>query len=96
MSPGAWHAVVDDARRFADRWHHVAIGHGWTIEQLYGLHPVAPWRNLASMGAAWLVASRRDQVIDVDRDAVTLRTRSGATLRIYRRAPQSTSPNRCR
>jgi hypothetical protein len=37
------------------------------------------------MGAFWFVASRHDQIMSVDRIAINLKTRSCATLRIYRR-----------
>jgi hypothetical protein len=48
MSPGMWHAIIADVRRFADRWHSVAIGQGWTIDQLYGLHRQAPGTSQSS------------------------------------------------
>jgi hypothetical protein len=38
----------------------------------------------AGMGAAWLIAKRGDQVTSINHDAITLKTRSGAVLRIYR------------
>jgi hypothetical protein len=83
--PGVWHAIVADVRRLADRWHRVAVGQGWSIDQLYGLDPVAPRARLDRMGAFWLVASRRDLVLSVDRVAMTLKTRSCAILRLHRR-----------
>lgn len=85
VSPGTWHAIVDDVRRFANRWHAVAASHGWTVEQLYGWHPDAPHRT-SELGAGWLIAKCGHHVIDVDREAITLKTQSGATLRIYRTA----------
>lgn len=85
--PGMWHAIVRDVRRLADRWHHAAIGQGWTVDELYGLDAVAPRARLDRMGAFWLVASRQDQVTGLDRRAIALKTRSGASLRIYRGAP---------
>jgi hypothetical protein len=88
-SPGAWHAIVAEVRRLADRWHHAAVSHGWTIEELYPLHAVSPFNRLDQMDAFWVAARRGDQVTAVDHVAITLKTRSGATLRIYRHAPQS-------
>jgi hypothetical protein len=85
--PGVWHAIVADVRQLADRWHRVAVGQGWTMDDLYGLDATAPRARLDRMGAFWLIASRRDQVICLDREAISLKTRSGAVLRLYRRLP---------
>ena len=85
VSPGTWHAIVADVRRLADRWHHAAIAQRWTVDQLYALHADAPFTRLDAMGAFWIAARRRDQVTAVDHIAITLKTRSGAVLRIYRR-----------
>ncbi len=84
VSPGRWREIVDGVRRFADGWHHAATAAAWTAEQLYGLSRQAPYARLDVMGAAWIVAARRDQVISVDRSAITLKTRSSATLQVYR------------
>ena len=89
VSPGAWHAIVAEVRRLADRWHHAAVSQGWTIEELYPLHAVSPFNRLDQMDAFWIAARRGHQVTAVDHVAITLKTRSGATLRIYRHAPQS-------
>lgn len=85
IGPGAWQAIVEDVRRFANRWHRAAIRQGWTTDELYGLHGQAPYARLDAMGAAWIVAWRRDQVIGLDAKAITLKTRSPATLKIYRK-----------
>jgi hypothetical protein len=89
VSPAIWDAIVAEVRRLADRWHHAAICQGWTVEELYALHAVSPFNRLDPMDAFWIAARRGHQVTAVDHVAITLKTRSGATLRIYRHAPQS-------
>jgi hypothetical protein len=85
ISPGNWYDIIDGVRHFADRWHRPAMAAGWTEGQLYGLDREAPYTRLDAMGAAWLVASRRDQVVSIGPDAITLKTRSCAMLRLFRR-----------
>jgi hypothetical protein len=58
--------------------------------------PSPPFNRLDQMGAFWIAARRRDQVTAVDHVAITLKTRSGVTLRIYRHAPHSTASDCCR
>jgi hypothetical protein len=55
--------------------------------QLYGLDPVAPRARVGRMGAAFLVALRGHQVIDVSAEAITVVTRTSARLRIFRGKP---------
>ncbi len=57
---------------------------GWTQVQLYGLDPVAPRARVGRMGAAFLVALRGHQVIEVDAKAITMVARTAARLKVYR------------
>jgi hypothetical protein len=51
---------------------------------LYGLDPIAPRARVGRIGAAFLVALRGHQVVEVDHRAITVVTRTSARLRVYR------------
>jgi hypothetical protein len=54
---------------------------GWTFDELFAL--AEPFANVSLQGAAWFVGNAT--VAAVTADAITLRTPSGSTLRIYRK-----------
>jgi hypothetical protein len=82
-----WFDIVSAVRTFAQRHGGQARDCGWPALCLYGLHPRAPWVNLAACGAAWLVARAGYQVLAVGRDDILVVARSASRLRIYRAAP---------
>jgi hypothetical protein len=57
---------------------------GWTSDELFAI--VEPFARIDLQGAAWFIGDTN--VTAVTADAITLRTTSGATLRIYRRGMQ--------
>jgi hypothetical protein len=62
-----WRDLVARLRQFEIPWGGRARLAGWTLLQLYGLDPIAPRARVGRMGAAFLVALRGHQVVDVDR-----------------------------
>jgi len=80
-----WSLAVATVEEFAARWHSPATGLGWSPLQLYGLDCRAPYANLAGMGGAFVVARCDHHVVDVTAEAIQVRSRNGADLRIYRR-----------
>jgi hypothetical protein len=57
---------------------------GWSIDELFCLGE--PFANVSPQGAAWFVGDSTVTAVTVD--AITLRTASGATQRLYRRSLQ--------
>ena len=79
-----WAGVVADVAAFAERWDSQARAAGYSDLELYGLHRSAPYTNLSAMGAAWVMARGGFAAIAVTADAIAMRSRTGATLRIRR------------
>jgi hypothetical protein len=76
-----WLAQCAGVRRFVeDGWRQKAVALGWTHDELFDLRD--PFCNLSLQGAAWFV--RDKTVTAVTADAITLRSASGSTTRIYR------------
>jgi hypothetical protein len=79
-----WRQLVARLRAFEQPWGARARLAGWSPLQLYGLEPVAPRARVGRMGAAFLVALRGHQVVEVGAEAITVVTRTAARLRLYR------------
>lgn len=76
-----WFVVRAGVARFADEWADKAMALGWTLDDLFAL--AEPFANVSLQGAAWFVGDKT--VTAVTADAITLRTESGATQRVYRK-----------
>jgi hypothetical protein len=79
-----WMELVARLRGFEERWSATAEAARWNLVELWGLDPVAPRNRLSRMGGAWLACLRNHQVIQVDREAIRLVTRTSARQSIYR------------
>jgi hypothetical protein len=79
-----WAEDLAAAKAFAQRW---CSACGWSRLDLWGVHPRAPGKRLAAMGAAILACRRGDRVLEVDAGAILVVTRLGSRLRVYRAAP---------
>lgn len=76
-----WQAHCAGVRQFVeDGWHPKAVALGWTHDELFDLRD--PFCNLSLQGAAWFVGGKT--VTAITADAITLRSASGSTTRIYR------------
>ncbi len=84
-----WHALVARLKAFEQPWGGRARLAGWQPLELYGLHPIAPRTRLSAMGAAFIVALRAHQVVDVDHVGLMLVSRTAARLRILRGRPDT-------
>jgi hypothetical protein len=82
--PDRWQRLRDGAVRFAEEWADKALTLGWSREELFNVDE--PFANVSMQGAAWFIGD--STVTAVTADAITLRTISGATLRLYRRGLQ--------
>jgi hypothetical protein len=79
-----WHWFVNDAGLLLDAWGQHAAALGWTPEDLFGLHLVAPLARYDHMGLCWLLKGNTVRLLNVD----------SATLSdglIYRRTSRSQS-----
>jgi hypothetical protein len=57
---------------------------GWSLLQLYGLDPVAPYARIGPIGGAFVASLRAHRVVAVDAAAIHLVTRTASRLQIYR------------
>jgi hypothetical protein len=88
-----WVDLIARVQAAALRWDVPVRSAGWSTLDLYGL-PRAPCARVDAMGAFFLVARPGDRVV-LAVDAMEVRTRSGARLRVYRRHephPQAVLP----
>jgi hypothetical protein len=69
------------AIRFAAVYAAEAMRLGWARDELFAL--TEPFANLSRQGAAWFVGGAA--IVEVTAAAITLRTASGATTRIYKK-----------
>jgi hypothetical protein len=79
-----WVELVAAVRAFERRFGADAEAAGWSLLQLYGLDPVAPYSRVGRMGAAFLASLRSHRVIRVDTHLIRVVTRTAARLSIYR------------
>lgn len=54
-----WNLFIDDAGIFIDRWGKQADRLGWSVEDLFGLHPTAGLNRHDAAGLCWLLKSQR-------------------------------------
>jgi hypothetical protein len=50
-----WNAFINDAGLFLDAWGKQAERLGWTVDDLFGLHPRTPMARYDQMGMLWLL-----------------------------------------
>ena len=74
-----WHQFINDAGIFLDQWGCEAEQLDWRVEDLFGLHPLAPMARYDGMGLLWMLQG----------ECVVALTATGARLSggltIYRR-----------
>ena len=80
FAPSRWRPIQEGAAHFAEEWGACALALGWSEAELFAL--VEPFARIDLQGAAWFIGA--DKVTAVTADAITLRTVTGAALRIYR------------
>jgi hypothetical protein len=78
-----WQCTVDAALTFADKWAAEAYQLGWTVEDVCGLHPIAPAARNDCKGIAWLLD--RARVAAIDANGADIVTEGGARQRFYRK-----------
>jgi hypothetical protein len=78
-----WHEALSDGRRFLEIWGNQAADLGWTANDLFGLHPIAPLARYDAMGLVWVLNGR--PVMALSATEATLRASASTTLS-FRRA----------
>ena len=84
FSPLRWELLRQGAVRFAAEWADKALSFGWTYDELFAVEE--PFARVELQGAAWFIGDAT--LTAVTADAITLRSASGATQRLYRRSLQ--------
>jgi hypothetical protein len=84
-----WQAHCAGVRRFVeDGWRQKAAALGWPHDELFALRD--PFANGSLQGAVWFVGDKT--VTAVTADAISLRSASGSTTRIYRNEARRSRP----
>jgi hypothetical protein len=78
-----WRQAVADGGTFLATWGDRARALGWTVDDLFGLHPVAPLARYDAMGLVWLLRGR--PVVAMAWIVASIRSPSGA-ITMYRRS----------
>jgi hypothetical protein len=87
MSPLHWSQFVRDARRFLDEWGAEAARLGWSAEDIFGVHPLAPEARYDVMGIVPLI--RGNEVVAISEQRATIRTPGGGRMTYYRYRPNT-------
>lgn len=88
---GRWRQAVADGEAFLARWGEQASSLGWTPEELFGLHPLAPLARYDAMGLCWLLRGR--PVLKLTSTVATIAVASGTSLSYYRRSVHDRAVN---
>ena len=80
-----WRQAAEDGRAFLARWGDQAQALGWTADDLFGLHPVAPLARYDVMGLAWLIRGRA--VVALTENSAVIE-HPNASRTVYRRQPK--------
>ena len=81
----AWCQLIDDSGRFLDCWSMEAARLGWSVLDVFGVHPAAPSTTFNAIGLVPLI--RGGDVVAIGSDRATIRTQGG-TLLTYLHRPQ--------
>jgi hypothetical protein len=79
---GRWRQAVADGETFLARWDERALGLGWTVDDLFGLNPLAPLLRYDAMGLLWLLRGR--SVVALTSESAAIENPNGAVC-VYRR-----------
>lgn len=83
FSEKQWESIRTGAEAFAHQWAAQAYGLGWSEDELFGLHPIAPAARVERRGLAFLLHAG-DRVVALDGCGADIVTASGARQRCYR------------
>lgn len=74
FSPQRWRQLLNDAGKFMDCWASRVAALGWTTEEVFGAHPVAPDARQDAKGLVALIGGH--QVVAVSASTITIFTQS--------------------
>jgi hypothetical protein len=78
-----WIKAITDAEDFLVVWGEQAAALGWTVDDLFGLDPIAPLRRHDAMGLLWSLQGCK--VVALTELAAIVRMPTGNLLTFYRR-----------
>jgi hypothetical protein len=84
-----WRTLIDDGGRFLDRWGAEAARLGWSAEDVFGVHPIAPGARYDAAGLVLLIDG--GEVTDIDTRSASIRTKSSGATLVYLRTPRDGS-----
>jgi hypothetical protein len=84
-----WRTLLDDGGRFLDRWGAEAARLGWSAEDVFGVHPIAPGARYDAAGLVVLIDG--GAVVAIGRRSASIRTKSSGATLIYLRTPRDGS-----
>jgi hypothetical protein len=87
MTPLHWSQFVRDARRFLAEWGAEAARLGWSAEDIFGVHPLAPEARYDVMGILPLI--RGNEVVAISEHRAIICTPGGGHMTYYRHRPNS-------
>jgi hypothetical protein len=79
-----WADLIEDGRRFLERWGADAARLGWTAVDLFGVHPVQPWARYDCMGLVPLIWA--GEVVALDATRATIQMVTGGPITYLRKA----------
>jgi hypothetical protein len=84
FSKAQWEQLLDDAGRFLDDgWAVKTAKAGWSVLDVFGVHPLAPNARYDAMGLIPLI--RGGALVDIRSDRAVIKSRSGNNLTFYLR-----------
>jgi hypothetical protein len=84
-----WRTLLEDGGVFLNRWGAEAARRGWSAEDVFGVHPVAPGARYDTAGLVVLIDG--GEVTAMSEKSASIRTRSSGATLIYLRTPRDGS-----
>ena len=65
INPRRWQSIINAAAIFSDKWARQASEMGWTVEQCFGVHQVAPSKRFDHQGLLWSMSVPGETLIEL-------------------------------
>lgn len=89
-SERAWYTLLSDLRSFTDQWLDLALGCGWTLNELYGAPRNLSARRVDQVGVTLLLDGR--QIVSIDTNRIIIENGTDGPSIFYRHAPGVSVP----
>lgn len=81
-----WRTLIDDGGKFLDKWGTQAAKLGWSAEDVFGVHPLAPATRYDTAGLILLIDG--GEVVAIDAKSASIKTMGSGSILIYLRKPR--------